>query len=165
MLFGCATGTSGRWLHVWHSGRKQVERIGARRGNTLYSFLSVNWWRAASDESELDVISHFLFIKNSCKGDRERMCCSASCFCCSLFSVIPLQNTDKEPTPNAFLSVVQAIGAKKCFLKVIDSQELMQVWEQKVFIMFLKQMSNVNSFSCLYKPNGHGMPASCQIWY
>jgi len=93
------------------------------------------------------------------------MCCSASCFCCSLFSVIPLQNTDKEPTPNAFLSVVQAIGAKKCFLKVIDSQELMQVWEQKVFIMFLKQMSNVNSFSCLYKPNGHGMPASCQIWY
>lgn len=70
---------------------------------------------AASDESELDVTRHFLFIKNSCKRDREQMCCSASCFCCSLFSVIQLQNTNEEPSPNAFLSVIQEIRANKCF--------------------------------------------------
>lgn len=166
----CSAVPPARWPDgcMWHSGGKHMERIGAVCGNTTCSFLSVNWWRAASDESELDVVNHFLFIENSCKGDRGWMCCSASCFCCSLFSVIQLQNTNEEPTPNAFLSVVQAIRANKWFFKVIDSQKLMQVWdlkEQKVFIMFLKQMSNINSFSCPYKPNGHGMPASCQIWY
>lgn len=146
-----------------------MKRIGAVCENTTCPFLSVNWWRAASDESELDVISHFLFIKSSCKGDREGMCCSASCFCCSLISVIQLQSTKKEPIPNAFFVGYPSNQSQQMlFFKVIDSQKLMQVCdlkEQKVFIMFLKQMSNINSFSCPYKPNGHGMPASCQIWY
>lgn len=76
--------------------------------------------------------------------------------------------TNEEPTLNSFLTVIQAIRANKCIFKVIDSQKLIQVWdlkEQKVFIMFLKEMSSINSFSCPYKPNRHGMPASCRIWY
>lgn len=79
------------------------------------------------------------------------MYCSASCFCCSLFSIIQLQNTNVEPIPKAFLFVCYPSDqSQQMFFKVIDSRKLMQVWdlkEEKVFIMFLKQMSNINSFS------------------
>lgn len=146
-----------------NAGKKTQDRIWE-----ILHILSPNWWRTGNDKSEAGVINHLLFIKNDFYGAREWMCSPVSCLCFSLFSIIWPQNTNKKPNLTSFLSVIQAIRANKCIFKVIDSQKLMYAWElkgQKVFIKFLKGMSSINSFSCLYKPSGHGMPASCQVWY
>lgn len=72
-----------------------------------------------------------------------------------LVSVAPcaLSSSYRTLTKNLLLMLFCQLSKKSkptnAFFKVIDSQKLMQVWdlkEQKVFIMFLKQMSNINSF-------------------
>lgn len=158
------------WL--FHQGTRQIGVCDIQRQNKwsepwqyveilhIVSFLlvkSCQWWIRAWCHKPL-------FYKKQ-GGQRENVLFSIF-FSVALSSVSTLMKSLLLML--FFWSVFQAIRANGYFFKVIDSQKLMQVLalkEQKLFSMFLKQMSNINSFSCLYKPDGHVMPAPCQIWY